>query len=53
LTETSAYIRAFDQAVKASGSAEEVITKINQTYADRELPIVLQLSANAAFGGGH
>jgi glyoxylase-like metal-dependent hydrolase (beta-lactamase superfamily II) len=53
LKETSAYIRAFDQAVKESSSAEQLITKMNQTYADRELPIVLQLSANAAFGGGH
>ncbi|HLZ62814.1 MAG TPA: MBL fold metallo-hydrolase [Ktedonosporobacter sp.] len=50
---TREYIRDFDLAVKESTSAGQVIAKMNQKYADRELPTVLQLSAHAAFRGRH
>jgi glyoxylase-like metal-dependent hydrolase (beta-lactamase superfamily II) len=52
LEATSAYIRDFQASVANSKSAEEVIAAMTAKYSNLSLPIVLKISAGAAFGGG-
>ncbi|XXX79549.1 MBL fold metallo-hydrolase [Sorangium sp. So ce134] len=49
IAETGEYIEEFNRAVAASASADEVEQKMLERYGDLDLPIILQLSAQAAF----
>lgn len=53
LAETRAYIDAFDSALEASGDAPELVARMTEQYPQRLLPLVLEMSAQAAFGSGH
>lgn len=47
--ETRDYLEAFDSAVASSTSSAEVQQKVKTRYPDLQLPIILQLGADAAF----
>lgn len=51
LKETRDYIASFHDAVGRSTSAQELIKIMTEKYQDRALPIILDISANAAFPG--
>lgn len=51
LRETSDYIASFHDAVGRSNNAKELIKIMTEKYQDRALPIILEISANAAFPG--
>jgi glyoxylase-like metal-dependent hydrolase (beta-lactamase superfamily II) len=51
IDQTRDYIAAYDGAVAQSSSAEELIAKMTALYPDRALPIMLEISAHAAFPG--
>lgn len=51
LTETIEYVQAFKAAVAAGHSADEVVKAMTAKYPSLKLPLILQLSAKAAFGG--
>lgn len=51
LKETSDYIASFHAAVGRSTSAQELVKTMTEKYQDRALPIILEISANAAFPG--
>jgi len=53
LQATAQYISDFEAAVTASKAPEDVVKLMSAKYPELKLPIVLQLSAKAAFGGGH
>lgn len=46
---TRDYIRAFEAAKSSSHSAEELISKMKQSYSDAGLDAILTFAANAAF----
>jgi glyoxylase-like metal-dependent hydrolase (beta-lactamase superfamily II) len=49
IRETRDYLEAFDSAVASSTSSAEVQQKVKTRYPDLQLPIILQLGADAAF----
>jgi glyoxylase-like metal-dependent hydrolase (beta-lactamase superfamily II) len=49
IADTRAYLKAFDEAVAASKTPEEVIAKMKPKYGDLQLEIILQLGAAAQF----
>jgi glyoxylase-like metal-dependent hydrolase (beta-lactamase superfamily II) len=49
IRETRDYLEAFDSAVASSRSSAEVQQKLKTRYPDLQLPIILQLGADAAF----
>ena len=51
LTETAEYVQAFKAAVAAGRSADDVVKAMTAKYPSLKLPVILQLSAKAAFGG--
>jgi hypothetical protein len=51
LVETIAYLDSFDSQLAISGSAEDLIAGMTESHPTLNLPLVLQLSAQAAFGG--
>jgi glyoxylase-like metal-dependent hydrolase (beta-lactamase superfamily II) len=51
LRETRDYIASFHSAVGQSSGAQELIKIMAEKYQDRALPIILEISANAAFPG--
>ncbi|MGH9259234.1 MAG: MBL fold metallo-hydrolase, partial [Acidimicrobiales bacterium] len=51
LDSTAQYIRDFDEAVKQSRSAADVVAKMSAIYGTRRLPVVLDIAAQAAFAG--
>ncbi len=51
LTETAEYVRAFKAAVAAGRSADDVVKAMTAKYPSLKLPVILELSAKAAFGG--
>ena len=53
LEATRDYLDAFDVALTASMDADELIARLSSQYPDLALPLILQLSARAAFGSGH
>lgn len=53
LTATAAYLDAFDAALSASADPAELVAAMTEQFPDRALPLILQLSAQAAFGSGH
>lgn len=50
LVDTRAYLDTFDLALDASGDEAELIARMSERYPKRLLPLILQLSAQAAFG---
>lgn len=53
LNDTRDYLDAFDIAFEASRDADELIARMSAQYPQRVLPLILQLSAQAAFGLEH
>jgi len=53
LTTTRDYLDAFDLALADSADADELIATLSAQYPDLALPLILQLSAQAAFGSAH
>jgi glyoxylase-like metal-dependent hydrolase (beta-lactamase superfamily II) len=51
LAATARYIEDFKTSVASAHSADEVIKTMAAKYPSRKLPVVLQYSAKAAFGG--
>ena len=51
LEETRDYVAAFDAAVRQSSSTDELIERVNTQYGDRQLPMILDIAAGAAFPG--
>ena len=51
IRETRDYIASFHAAVGQSSGAQELIKIMTEKYQDRMLPIILEISANAAFPG--
>jgi len=49
IEQTRAYLKAFDEAVASSRSADEVEGKMKAKYADLKLPIILHFGAAAQF----
>ena len=49
IEQTRGYLKAFDEAVASSKSADEVETKMKAKYADLKLPIILHFGAGAQF----
>jgi len=49
IDQTRAYLKAFDEAVAASKTADELEAKMKAKYADLRLPIVLHFGAAAQF----
>lgn len=49
IEQTRGYLKAFDEAVASSKSADEVETKLKAKYADLKLPIILHFGAAAQF----
>ena len=49
IEQTRAYLKAFDEAVASSKSADEVEGKMKAKYADLKLPIILHFGAAAQF----
>jgi glyoxylase-like metal-dependent hydrolase (beta-lactamase superfamily II) len=49
IQQTREYLVAFDAAVATSRSSAEVQQKVRAKYSDLQLPIILQLGADAAF----
>jgi glyoxylase-like metal-dependent hydrolase (beta-lactamase superfamily II) len=49
IKQTRDYLEAFDAAVESSKTSAEVQQKISAKYGDLQLPIILQLGADAAF----
>jgi hypothetical protein len=49
IKQTRDYLEAFDAAVASSKTSAEVQQKISAKYSDLQLPIILQLGADAAF----
>jgi glyoxylase-like metal-dependent hydrolase (beta-lactamase superfamily II) len=49
IQQTREYLVAFDAAVASSRSSAEVQQKLRAKYSDLQLPIILQLGADAAF----
>ncbi len=53
LTATRDYLDAFDLALDVSESADGLISRLSSQFPERALPLILQLSAQAAFESGH
>ena len=51
IRETRDYIASFHAAVGRSSGAQELIKIMAEKYQKRALPIILEISANAAFPG--
>jgi glyoxylase-like metal-dependent hydrolase (beta-lactamase superfamily II) len=49
---TAQYIRDFDRVLAASKSAPDVVAAMSKAYPTLALPIILDISAKAAFAGG-
>jgi len=49
IEQTRAYLKAFDEAVTSSKTADEVEAKMKAKYADLQLPIILHFGAAAQF----
>jgi len=49
IEQTRAYLKAFDEAVASSKSADEVEGKMKAKYADLKLPVILHFGAAAQF----
>lgn len=53
LVDTRTYLEAFDRALESSRDATELIDRMSERYPERLLPLILELSAQAAFGSEH
>jgi glyoxylase-like metal-dependent hydrolase (beta-lactamase superfamily II) len=49
IDQTRAYLKAFDEAVAAAKTADEVEAKMKAKYADLQLPLILHFGAAAQF----
>jgi len=52
LAATAKYIQDFQRTVSASRSADDVVKAMTASYPALALPIILEISAKAAFSGG-